>query len=243
MNGASRLGKVRSENQDAYDFLRISSDEAFFVVCDGAGGLPGGKEAAETAVQVIIMTLQDIHREAFEPTACLELAIEEARCVAKDHGLPGITTAIIAHVKGRMLHYATLGDGTLSAIWPDGMVNHIQTPHHIHGQSSNIIGAYIGQDCQVPARTGSSRIEVGTSLLLMSDGCSDLFPYDNFAQDRLDYSAIMGGGTDVPLADKLLEQIEAARDPDTDAYLHHDNMTLILAHLHEEEINRQADHV
>jgi len=39
--------------------------------------------------------------------------------------------------------------------------------------------------------------------------------------------------TDVPVADKLLEQIEVARDPETNAYLHHDNMTLILAHFHE----------
>jgi hypothetical protein len=33
------------------------------------------------------------------------------------------------------------------------------------------------------------------------------------------------------LADHFLAQLEAARDPDTNAYLHHDNMTLLIAHL------------
>jgi len=233
VNGSSRMGKVRTENQDAYDFWRVSEDEIFMVVCDGAGGLDGGKEAAETAVQNIIMILQAIYPEGGNPTEALEIAIEDARAFAKEHELAGITTAIIAHVKGNKLHYATLGDGTLSAVWPDGMVNHIQTPHNIQGHPSNIIAAYIGQGCTVPARTGSIRVETGTTLMLMSDGASDLLPYDEFAVRRSDYAQILKTKTDVPVADKLLEQIELARDPDTNAYLHHDNMTLILAHFHE----------
>ena len=233
VNGASRMGKVRTENQDAYDFWRVSENEVFMVVCDGAGGLDGGKEAAETAVKNIIMILQAIYPEGGDPTDALEIAIEDARAFAKEHVLAGITTAIIAHVKGDKLHYATLGDGTLSAVWPDGMVNHIQTPHNIQGQPSNIIAAYIGQGCTVPARTGSIRLETGTTLMLMSDGASDLLPYEEFAAHRADYAQILKTKTDVPVADKLLEQIEVARDPDTNAYLHHDNMTLILAHFHE----------
>jgi len=233
VNGSSRMGKVRTENQDAYDFWRVSEDEVFMVVCDGAGGVDGGKEAAETAVQNIITILQAIYPEGGDPTDALEIAIEDARVFAKEHELAGITTAIIAHVKGDKLHYATLGDGTLSAVWPDGMVNHIQTPHNIQGQPSNIIAAYIGQGCAVPARTGSIRLEKGTTLMLMSDGASDLLPYEEFAAHRADYAQILKTKTDVPVADKLLEQIEVARDPDTNAYLHHDNMTLILAHFHE----------
>ncbi|WP_026941372.1 PP2C family protein-serine/threonine phosphatase [Hellea balneolensis] len=233
VNGSSRMGKVRTENQDAYDFWRVSEDEVFMVVCDGAGGVDGGKEAAETAVQNIITILQAIYPEGGDPTDALEIAIEDARVFAKEHELAGITTAIIAHVKGDKLHYATLGDGTLSAVWPDGMVNHIQTPHNIQGQPSNIIAAYIGQGCAVPARTGSIRLEKGTTLMLMSDVASDLLPYEEFAAHRADYAQILKTKTDVPVADKLLEQIEVARDPDTNAYLHHDNMTLILAHFHE----------
>lgn len=233
VNGSSRMGKVRTENQDAYDFWRVSEDEVFMVVCDGAGGVDGGKEAAETAVQNIITILQAIYPEGGDPTDALEIAIEDARVFAKEHELAGITTAIIAHVKGDKLHYATLGDGTLSAVWPDGMVNHIQTPHNIQGQPSNIIAAYIGQGCAVPARTGSIRLEKGTTLMLMSDGASDLLPYEEFAAHRADYAQILKTKTDIPVADKLLEQIEVARDPDTNAYLHHDNMTLILAHFHE----------
>lgn len=59
----------------------------------------------------------------------------------------------------------------------------------------------------------------------MSDGASDLFPYEDFAQHREDYCNVRG------LAGSILAQIEAARDPDTNAYLHHDNMTLAMARL------------
>ncbi len=125
------------------------------------------------------------------------------------------------------MHYATLGDGAITIIWPDGMVGPVQVPHHTAGQPSNIINAYIGGDCSTAPRTGSLRLETGATVLAMTDGASDLFPFEDFAPNRAEYRTVLG------LSGALLQQLEAARDPDTEAYLHHDNMTLAMARLME----------
>ncbi len=230
-DGATRTGKVRTENQDDFAIYHFSSGEILLVVCDGAGGIEGGGEAARSAVEAIIEDLKNPQNQERSPRKQVKSAINNARVVANNKNLQGITTAIVVLLKDDVLTYATLGDGDLVAIWPDGMVNHIQTPHHILGQPSNIIGAYVGGGCEIEPRTGSLQIEPGTTVMLMSDGASDLFPYQDFAENRDIYSVPLSSKNDCGLADRFLEQLEAARDPDTNAYLHSDNMTLVMAHL------------
>jgi len=53
MDGATLTGKIRSENQDAFSIWQESPEYAFAVLCDGMGGHSGGREASETAVEVI----------------------------------------------------------------------------------------------------------------------------------------------------------------------------------------------
>ena len=235
IDGASRTGLIRSENQDAYVIHRFSADEAVLVVCDGAGGVKGGREASLSAVDTIISYLTVSHEQDMSVRVHLKRAIVQARKTAKRDNLSGLTTAIVVHIKGTCLSYATLGDGSLCAIWPDGMISQIQTPHHILGQPSNIIAAYIGGDCEVEPRTGTVYLEPDTTIMLQTDGSSDLFSYESFAENRDIYSVPLAAKDDHGLADHFLTQIEAARDPDTDAYLHHDNMTLVIAHLSKTE--------
>lgn len=236
VDGASRMGKVRKENQDAFASWDRGGCNPVMVLCDGAGGVEGGKQASESAVASIMAEL----RSALDDTAAaaseriLERALEAARRVAANKKLTGVTTAIVAAVRGEYLHYATLGDGALAIIWPDGMVSQLLTPHHTAGMPPNVINAYIGGGCKVAARTGSVRLEPGCTVLLMSDGASDLFPFDAFALAHA--QQIDAWKDNGQLADRLLAEIEAARDPKTDAYLHHDNMTLIAAHFEPLEV-------
>ena len=60
----------------------------------------------------------------------------------------------------------------------------------------------------------------------MSDGASDLLPYEDVALSRAEITDITG------LADSFLKNLEDARDPDTAAYLHNDNMSLAMARFH-----------
>jgi len=231
MDGATLTGKVRSENQDAFSIWQESPSYAFAVLCDGMGGHSGGREASETAVEVIQSVIRDLAGADIPAIDQLLLAVDEARTIFGKENLEGMTTAILVIFDGDYIHYATLGDGALVAVFPDGMVTQIQTPHHMLGQPENVITAYIGQGCDLTPRIGSLRVEAGTTIMLMSDGASDLFPYGDFAADHTSYADYLKRQKSPSLTQHLLKLIEEARDPETDAYLHHDNMTLVMAHM------------
>jgi hypothetical protein len=163
-------------------------------------------------------------REAFFP-ADLETAIAAGRQAAIDDKLQGVTTALLVMLEGEAMHYATLGDGAIAVIWPDGMIGPVQVSHHTLGRPSNQIGAYIGGDCYIPARMGTLRLELGCFMLAMTDGASDLFTFEDFACARYKFKVQDG------LADSVIAHLQAARDPDTGAWLHSDNMTLAIAQL------------
>ena len=226
VDAATRQGKVRDENQDAIQVLRLRDDISVLIVCDGAGGVGGGREASLSAVAEISAKLQAVWDSTDSVTpADLEAAIEKARQATIDSGLQGVTTALLVLLDGEAMHYATLGDGAIAVIWPDGMVGPVQVPHHTLGRPSNEIGAYIGGKCDTPARTGTLRLEPGCFVFAMTDGVSDLFTFEDFACARHKYHVSDG------LADSVLAHLEAARDPDTGAWLHSDNMTLAIAEL------------
>ena len=50
--GISHKGNIREENEDMYAYFETVNG-TFFIVCDGMGGIKGGKEAAETTIKEI----------------------------------------------------------------------------------------------------------------------------------------------------------------------------------------------
>ena len=238
IEGATRTGKVRKENQDTFQIRKISETLSVATLNDGAGGVEGGREAAVTAADVLAAELST---ESATPwIERLPRAIERTRQVFAWKKLGGLTTAIVMVFDGEWLHYATLGDGALTVVWPDGMVADLLVPHHVLGQPSNLLTAYIGDACIAPARIGSVRLEPGCSVLAMSDGASDLFPIEDYAAARNQYHPLVGTGGS-SLSSQFLEQLEEARDPTTGAFLHHDNMTLVLAAYGQSEVQHGQD--
>ena len=238
VDGSSRMGQVREENQDAFVILEIEADRSVLILCDGAGGVKGGREAAICAVAAISKRLTSLIDEGNTSLSerDLEGAIAAAQAQATALDLSGVTTAIIASLDRDRLTFATLGDGNLTLIWPDGMVTQALAPHHQAGRPSNIITAYIGDGCDSPPRTGSLRVEPGTTVMAMSDGAGDLFAFDAFG---LNHDTLVNTWRHVGngFADSLVAQIEAWRDDETGAYLHSDNMTIAMAHLEAREVD------
>ena len=234
VDAASRMGKIRRENQDAFRVIGLAGGRTALIVCDGAGGVAGGKVAAVTAVETLSSALSaEVEARNQSWAIITDKAFTAARIAVDENPDAGITTAIVAILDEARVYYATLGDGALALVWPDGMVQQLLAPHHHLDESSNVITGYLGDECDVAPRIGSLHVEHGTSILAMTDGASELFPFDAFAQKRAEYQA----GLDVPeteLADNFLAALEAAREPQTGAYLHHDNMTIAVAYLPEE---------
>ena len=225
-DASTRQGQVREENQDAVLVLRFTDGSVVMIVCDGAGGLEGGREASQTAVETIGTYMQRCWDETGSVTPeDLAQAIAAAREEMESRQLPGVTTALLVLLQEDRMSYATLGDGAVAVVWPDGMVGQVQVPHHTAGMPSNIINGYIGQGCVVPPRIGTLQLELGAIVMVMSDGASDLFPFEDFALNHDRYPSLQG------LSDTLLMTLEEARDPDSGGYFHNDNLTLALARL------------
>ena len=52
INGNSDIGKVRTANEDGYDFGTFEDGTSWAIVCDGMGGVRGGKIASTVAVEM-----------------------------------------------------------------------------------------------------------------------------------------------------------------------------------------------
>jgi PPM family protein phosphatase len=103
--GTSEQGPVRSENQDGWRVVDLGGSVAL-LVADGLGGHPGGREAAELAIDVVDRRL----RAARDPHAALAAAFHAAdRAIGADPAA-GATTLVGAVVSGRRVTVANVGD-------------------------------------------------------------------------------------------------------------------------------------
>ena len=229
IGGASLTGKVRSENQDNYHCQVFSESRSLISVFDGVGGKPGGCEAAHTAANVVSDWLAQVINDGktIGSDLCAQ-ALEVSHQAFKDKSIEGSTTAIVGLIDGDWLHYAALGDGSLRIIHVDGMVHDCFAPHHALNKPSNIITASMNRNTTHVPRQGSIRLEPGALVFAMTDGASDLLPFDQLAEQRDMYrEKIEKIGVD-RVANKILNDLEQARNEDG-AYLHSDNMTCAIA--------------
>ena len=129
------------------------------------------------------------------------------------------------------MHFACLGDGGLDIIHSDGIVQHCLAPHHAIDAPSNVITKCLGLGSagSIVPRQGSISLELGSLVLAMSDGASDWLPIQQIATRLPAYANSMEEHGIRYVANQLLLNIENARDEETDALLHTDNMTLAIA--------------
>ncbi len=229
--GASRTGLVRQENQDAFASCNKSTDYSVLVVCDGVGGEPGGKEAAEFASQFCLKQIQQNLNADTPATEICAPVLANCRKAFISQSVNGLTTAIIAICKNDQMHYAALGDGALDIIHSDGMIQNCLAPHHALDAPSNVITAFLSakENRDFIPRQGTVRCEPGSMVLAMTDGASDLLPTKQIAAKLSDYKSKCDQQGIEFVANQLLLQIEQAIDEETGIWLHSDNMTLAIA--------------
>ena len=114
--GKSSKGLVRKENQDAYSYFECVNG-AVFVLCDGMGGIPGGKKAAKTAIKNIEKFFSE---DWFEDEQLLiknatEFAnkqIRENLGQPESNIFPG-TTIVLVLIRDNKVFYAHAGDSRI----------------------------------------------------------------------------------------------------------------------------------
>lgn len=222
ISSGTDVGRVRANNEDAFDAGFMPDGTAWAVVCDGMGGHEGGEVASAIAVETIVKAI----KSGYETDMGLKRArnmlvygFEQANDLileksAADERLSGMgctvvaavmtgSDAVIAHVGDSRAYGVT--DGVMVQITRDhsyvqqlvdaGLITHADA--RIHPQR-NMITRALGVGRDLMADIDVFPMAQDSKLLLCTDGLSGLVD-DAYLCERLDAPFAPD------LADKLIE--------------------------------------
>lgn len=200
--GNTDVGKIRSNNEDSFDFGYYDDGAAWGIVCDGMGGVHGGKVASNTAISIITDKIKKCYTKTM-PVSSLEnlllSAITTANVAIYDHGsaqetLKGMGTTVVAAVyKNNEACIAHVGDSRAYII-RNNKISQITKDHSLVQQMldkgqiteeesenipiKNIITRAMGIDEEIDIEFDFVCVNEGEALLLCSDGLSGLVSKD-----------------------------------------------------------------
>lgn len=196
--GLTDPGCVRAQNQDAYQTEQLDRNTLLCVVCDGMGGARSGNVASTLAVDVFV---EEVRRcwmpgmDTREAEQMLQGAVKLANFTVYDqaqqleefYGMG--TTLVAALVQGRTVTVANVGDSRAYVVNRNG-IRRITVDHSLvemmvqRGEltperartypGKNYITRAIGTEPVVECDVFNLDVERGDSLLLCSDGLSNL---------------------------------------------------------------------
>lgn len=198
IKGNSDIGKVRTANEDRFDFGTFEDGTAWAIVCDGMGGVRGGNIASSMAVDMISDKIKKCYNKLM-PVYSFEniflSTITTANVVVNDRSytdteLRGMGTTIVsAIVKDNQVCIAHVGDSRIYKLNSDG-ITQITKDHSLaqemldSGQitreefenypKKNIITRALGINEKVDIDFDFAEINEGDTLLLCTDGLTGL---------------------------------------------------------------------
>lgn len=188
----------RSENQDVYAIEYLEDGSLLALVCDGMGGAKAGNVASRLACEVFVnevkrsadarLTEQEIALMLDGAAALANNAVYEQAGLSKDYSGMG-TTLVAALVRGKVAYFINVGDSRAYHLGEDDI--HLVTVDHSvvemmvrRGEITreearrhpvkNLITRAIGTMDTVQTDLFREELEEGDSLLLCSDGLSNL---------------------------------------------------------------------
>ncbi len=196
--GNTDIGKIRSKNEDGFNFGYFDDGTAWAVVCDGMGGIHGGKIASSVAIDMVSEKITKCYNKLM-PVSSLEnlllSAITTANVTVYDRGstnqeLKGMGTTIVAAVvKNNEACIAHVGDSrayiisgnSISQVTKDhSLVQEMLDKGQITKQEydnipiKNIITRAMGIGEEIDIDFDYVCINEGDALILCSDGLSGL---------------------------------------------------------------------
>lgn len=236
--GITDKGAVRSQNQDSY-YLDVRSEKlAVALVCDGMGGARAGNVASTLAVEQFVETIRHLPEGTpAAPEALLARASEAANRAVYDRSRSdpdcwGMgTTMVAALVAGETAYLLNVGDSRGYHIGPEG-IRRITRDHSLvedmvrrgditpeqarnHPQK-NLITRALGTESQLRPDFFRQSVAAGESLLLCSDGLSNVV-----GDQEMLYEVIHGGAAE-DCCQRLLDIALSRGAPD--------NVTCVLLH-------------
>lgn len=196
--GLTDPGMVRSQNQDDYAIIKLGKDQLLAVVCDGMGGARSGNIASKMAVDLFSNEIRKTVRSNLKQdkidkilTDALELtnkAVFEQSKLSEEYQGMG-TTLVAALFQKDTVTVINVGDSRAYLFNKDG-VSRVTTDHSLvelmvqRGELSkeaakshpgkNLITRAVGTESSVESDIFHHRLNKGDSILLCSDGLSNL---------------------------------------------------------------------
>ncbi len=178
-----------TDNEDTLALIPLGPETAVLAVADGAGGLPAGRRASQTAIRTVIGSLAAPRDPSVILRTAILNAMEEANAAVMDLGNGSATTLTIVSVEGRLVRPYHVGDSAALVTGQRGLLK-MQTIAHtpvafaveagfldeveaLYHAERNLVFNFLG--------TPQMRIEVGAefelaardTVLLASDGLTD----------------------------------------------------------------------
>lgn len=198
--GMTDIGSVRSENQDSYAVRYLGQKAAIAVVCDGMGGARAGNVASAIAVESFAAAVEQLCRDGIpgDERHCTKV-LRRACATANDHVYQlsrtdemyrGMGTTLVAAlllegeayvvnvgdsrcylVHGDTIQQVSCDHSLVQLLVSRGDITPEQARNH---PKKNLITRALGVDRDVTADCYHIQWQEGDSLLLCSDGLSNV---------------------------------------------------------------------
>jgi len=184
-----RAPDKETENQDTVGIIPYGPDAAVLVVADGAGGLPAGRRASQTAVAALNESLQVAASETMLLRTAILNGIDSANEAVLNLANGSATTMTVVTIEGRVARMYQIGDSEALITGQRGVIR-AQTMAHsptgfaveagfldereaLHHEERHLVSNFIG--------TSDMRIDIGAAVslrardtvLVASDGLTD----------------------------------------------------------------------
>ena len=192
--GLTDIGRVRQQNQDAFEIAQLDRNSTLAVVCDGMGGARSGNIASRLAIDVFVQEVKRVHKTGMSPELAAQMLIgaaklsnytvyEQAMEIPDFSGMG--TTLVAAMVTGKWAVVVNVGDsrcyhinhGGISQITVDHSLVQVMvdqgdlTPEQARNYpGKNYITRAVGTEPTVDCDVFTQRLDRGDALLLCSDG-------------------------------------------------------------------------
>ena len=232
-------GKVRSINQDCYDFCVINEDLAWALVCDGMGGTNFGEIASNIAKDTIKENFEDFFTSSKNNYTDENIrkiilrttnkANENIFNKSKEENFSNMgTTVVIAVILKNILHIAHVGDSR-AYVLSSGEVKQLTSDHSFvqemvksgkitpqeakNSSKKNIITRALGVESSVSVDYKSFTLSKGDKIFLCTDGLTNYIDGDDFLRYFSEYK---------------VEEIPNALVEDANRLGGNDNITVLL---------------
>ena len=196
--GLTDPGCVRPQNQDIFHIAKLDLSTTLSVVCDGMGGAKSGNVASSLAADVFVQEIRRNCKHNLDQAAIDQLlrnAVKLANFTVFDQALQfeefnGLgTTLVAALVHGKQVTIVHVGDSRAYSITRNGIAQLTRdhslvqlmvergelTPEQARSYpGKNLITRAIGTEPVVESDLTHLSMERGDSLLLCSDGLSNV---------------------------------------------------------------------